>query len=126
MTREKLEACKASGEKTLMSELVEKEGRVSGKTAFAAMKQGDKAGAEVVDEYIGYLSCGIANMINAFMPKILVIGGGVCNEGDNLLIPLNEKVNKETYGLDPANRTEIKTAVLGNDAGIIGAAVLGL
>ena len=126
MTREKLEACKASGEKTLMAELVEKEGKVSGKTAFAAMKQGDKAGAEVVDEYIGYLSCGIANMINAFMPKILVIGGGVCNEGDNLLIPLNEKVNKETYGLDPANRTEIKTAVLGNDAGIIGAAVLGL
>ncbi len=125
-TKNKLDECEAGGQETLMSKLVERDGKISGKTAFEAMKNGDKAGAEVVDEYISYLACGIANMINAFMPEILVIGGGVCNEGDNLLIPLNEKVNSETYGLDPSNRTVIKTAVLGNDAGIIGAAVLGL
>lgn len=125
MTREKIDSCKAEGRATLMSELVEKEGKVSGKTAFAAMKQGDKAGAEVVDMYTSYLACGITNMINTFMPEILVIGGGVCNEGDNLLKPLNEKIAGETYGANASTRTTIKTAVLGNDAGIIGAAVLG-
>lgn len=126
MTREKLDECKASGRKTLMTDFVEKEGKVSGKTAFAAMKQGDEAGAEVVDMYISYLACGITNMINTFMPEILVIGGGICNEGDNLLVPLNNKIDGETYGVNATRKTQIKTAVLGNDAGIIGAAVLGL
>lgn len=125
MTREKLEECKASNRSTIMTDIVEKEGKVSGKTAFAAMKQGDAAGAEVVDVYTSYLACGITNMINTFMPEILVIGGGVCNEGDNLLNPLNEKIAGETYGTNATRRTQIKTAVLGNDAGIIGAAVLG-
>ena len=90
------------------------------------MKQGDEAGAEVVDMYISYLACGITNMINTFMPEILVIGGGICNEGDNLLVPLNNKIDGETYGVNATRKTQIKTAVLGNDAGIIGAAVLGL
>lgn len=126
MTREKLDECKASGRKTIMTDIVEKEGKVSGKTAFAAMKQGDEAGAEVVDMYISYLACGITNMINTFMPEILVIGGGICNEGDNLLVPLNKKIDGETYGVNATRKTKIKTAVLGNDAGIIGAAVLGL
>ncbi len=126
MTREKLEECKANGIKTIMTDIAQKEGKVSGKTAFAAMKQGDKAGAEVVDEYIGYLAFGIANVINAFMPEIIVIGGGICNEGDNLLIPLKEKIHNETHGSIRTSNPVLKTAILGNDAGIIGAAVLGI
>lgn len=126
MTKEKIEECKASGRNTLMLEMSEKDGKVSGKTAFAAMKAGDAAGAEVVDEYISYLACGLSNMINIFMPEVLVIGGGICNEGDNLLIPLNKKIAGDTYGARTEKVTKIKTAELGNDAGIIGAAVLGL
>lgn len=126
MTREKIDECKANGRATIMTEMVEKDGKVSGKTAFAAMKQGDAAGAEVVDMYVSYLACGISNMINTFMPKILVIGGGVCNEKEHLLNPLNAKIAGEIYGDDASESTEIKTAILGNDAGIIGAAVLGL
>jgi len=79
----------------------------------------------VVDMYISYLACGIASVINVFQPEVLCIGGGVSNEGDNLLKPLIEKVNKETYTKDGANSTKIKVATLGNDAGIVGAAMLG-
>jgi len=100
--------------------------RASGRTAFNAMKKGDKAAAQVVDMYISYLACGIASVINVFQPEVLCIGGGVSNEGDNLLKPLIEKVNKETYTKDGANSTKIKVATLGNDAGIVGAAMLGV
>ena len=100
--------------------------RVSARTAFTAMKQGDEVAAEVVDEYISYLACGIGNIINIFQPEILTIGGGVCNEGDYLLKPLLQKVfYVETYTKEGTPQTEIKIAELGNDAGIIGAAVLG-
>jgi len=122
MTKDKIAECEASGRATLMSESC----KISGRTAFDAMKKGDEAGAEVVDEYISYLACGLANIINIFQPNILTIGGGVCNEGDNLLIPLKKKLWAETYGESDDNRTVIRIAELGNDAGIIGGAALGL
>lgn len=99
---------------------------VSGRLAFNAMRAGDSAAKGVVDKYIKYLACGIANTINIFQPEILCIGGGVCNEGDALLIPLKEAVNKEIYTRNGGKNTEIVIASLGNDAGIIGAAFLGL
>ena len=92
----------------------------------ADLKLLDKAGKEVVDKYIKYLACGITNTINIFQPDILCIGGGVCNEGDPLLLPLKELVAKEVYTKNSAKNTEIVIAKLGNDAGIIGAAFLGL
>ena len=99
--------------------------KVSARTAFAAMKEGDELGAEIVDEYVSYLACGIVNTINIFQPNVLSIGGGICNEGEYLTKPLLEKVYAETYSREGTPRTEIKIAQLGNDAGIIGAAVLG-
>ena len=104
----------------------EADGKVSGRTAFNAMRKGDAAAKEVVDEYIRYLACGITNTINIFQPDVLCIGGGVCNEGDPLLLPLKELVAKEVYTKDSPNNTKIVIAELGNDAGIIGAAFLGL
>ena len=99
--------------------------KVSARTAFAAMKQGDKAGKEVVDKYISYLACGITNIINIFQPDVLSIGGGVCGEGDWLLKPLNEIVERDQYTRLKPVKTKIVVAQLGNDAGIIGAAALG-
>ena len=66
------------------------------------------------------------NLINIFQPEVLCIGGGVCNEGDYLLKPLLEIVNTEQYSRYSLDKTEIKIAKLGNDAGIIGAAMLSL
>ncbi len=97
---------------------------VNGLTAFEAMRQGDSAGKAVVDKYIYYIAVGIANNINIFQPDVICIGGGVSKEGDNLIIPIKEFVNGENFARNIDKKAEIKTATLGNDAGIIGAAYL--
>ena len=102
-----------------------KEGKFNGRTAFLAAKEGDETAKAVVENYIKYLAIGVANIINIFQPEIFVIGGGVSNEGDNLINPLKEKVYSQTYtrpGTVPM--CDIVKAKLGNDAGIIGAALL--
>ncbi len=106
-------------------QLVEADGKISARTAFNAAKMLDDVGQAVVDRYIKHLACGITNTINIFQPDILCIGGGVCNEGDNLLIPLKKEVAKGIYSKNSAKNTEICICSLGNDAGIIGAAMLG-
>ena len=123
MTKEKMTETKD----TLMWEMVEGDiNNTSGRTAFDACRKGDKAGKEVVDMYISYLACGLANMINIFQPEVLCIGGGVCGEGDYLLNPLKELIKQNSYGYERQERnTELEIAELGNDAGIIGAASLG-
>jgi glucokinase len=98
---------------------------VSGRTAFDAMRKGDAEGQKVVDEYIKYLGAGLTNMINIFQPEILCVGGGICNEGETLLSPLRKYVEKEQYAMNASKKTVICRAALGNDAGIIGAALLG-
>ncbi len=97
---------------------------VNGLTAFEAMRAGDSVGAAVVDRYIDYVACGVIDTVNIFQPDIICIGGGISREGDTLLVPLREKVTLERYSKFCKRQTEIVAAVLGNDAGIIGAAYL--
>ncbi|HCR43013.1 MAG TPA: glucokinase [Ruminococcaceae bacterium] len=98
---------------------------VDGRTAFDAMRKGDAAAKKVVDGYIYYLACGIINCINILEPDKLCIGGGISNEGESLLAPLREYVARENYAKNSKKQTVICKASLGNDAGIIGAALLG-
>ncbi len=98
---------------------------VNGRTAFDAMRQGDPIGQEIVDEYIHYLSEGIVNMVNIFQPDILCIGGGISNERETLMAPVRAFVEKQQYAMNSSKKTVICRAELGNDAGIIGAALLG-
>ncbi len=100
-------------------------GKVNGRTAFDAMRQGDPVGKEIVDEYIHYLSEGIVNMVNIFQPDILCIGGGISNERETLMAPVREFVAKQQYAMNSSKKTVVCRAELGNDAGIIGAALLG-
>lgn len=122
MTKEAMEADKQS----LMWEMSKDDDHISARLAFNAMRAGDKSATEVVNKYIKYLAAGITNTINIFQPDILCIGGGVCNEGDPLLVPMKELVAKEVYTRASKKNTQIVIASLGNDAGIIGAAFLGL
>ncbi len=124
-TREKINELMLKGIPSLMVDEFKASGRVSARTAFDAMKRGDRAGKEVVDEYVRYLACGIANMINIFQPEVLSIGGGICNEKHHLLDPLMEIIDREQYTRDNPRKTVIKIAEMGNDAGIVGAAGLG-
>ena len=99
--------------------------RVSGKTAFRAMELGDRAATRVVDEFIDYLAVGVSNVINILQPDVVCIGGGISREGEVLLAPLRERVFHSSFGVDGA-RTKVVAATFRNDAGIIGAALLGL
>ena len=95
-----------------------------GRTAFDAMRIGDKWGTEVVENYIRYIAIGTTNIVNIFQPEMICFGGGICNEGETLLAPIREHVARERYSKKQAVQTEICRATLGNDAGIIGAACL--
>ncbi len=110
---------------SVMNKLAEEKGKVTARTSFDAMRAGDAAAKAVVDDYIKYLAAGITNTINIFQPDVLCIGGGVCNEGDTLLLPVKALVKEEVYTRNSEKNTEIVIAKLGNDAGIIGAAFLG-
>ena len=126
MTREKINELMLKGIPSVMVDDFRAGARVSARTAFDAMRKGDKAAQEVVDQYISYLACGITNMINIFQPEVLSIGGGICNERGYLLNPLLAIIDREQYTRDNPRKTVIKIAEMGNDAGIVGAAVLGL
>ena len=127
MTRDKVAECKRMGIASLLVKEFDETGKVTARSAFSAMKQGDAAGKAVVDEYISYLTCGLANIINIFQPEVLSIGGGICNEGDYLLLPLREGIISQRYGGNVERpQTKLVIAELGNDAGIVGAAGLGL
>lgn len=109
---------------SIMTGMIHEDGKISARTAYKALKAGDPVGKAVTDQYVKYLACGIANTINIFQPDILCIGGGVCNEGDTLLLPLKAAVAERVYTKNSAKNTEIVICSLGNDAGIIGASML--
>ncbi len=98
--------------------------RVDGRTSFAAMEQGDEAAAELIRTYAGYLATGITNMVNIFQPEVVCVGGGVSNAGEALMAPVREILDREDYARASKRRCRLALAALGNDAGIIGAAML--
>lgn len=121
MTREEMERDRAS----LLWSLAGDIGKVSGRTAFEAAALGDAAGKRVCDTYVSYLAAGVTNLVNILQPEVLAVGGGVSNEDDALLLhPLRELVERECYARHGSQITKIVKAELGNDAGIIGAALL--
>ena len=96
---------------------------VNGKTAFDYSAT-DVYAKEVVDNYISALACYITNLANEFRPEAVILGGGVCAQGDSLIIPLREILKKEIFAGSAGPQVEILTAKLGNDAGCLGAAAL--
>ena len=85
---------------------------------------GDETAIKVIDEYIDILAEGLANIVNIFQPDIIAIGGGVSKEGENLLAPLREKMKGRTFFIGDLKNTQIVAAQMGNDAGIVGAALI--
>lgn len=120
MTKEAVQANPDS----LLAQMAQERGTVDGQSAFLAAKRGDAAGQAVVDEYIDYLACGIANIVNAFQPEIVSLGGGIAKEGEALLEPLREKVYAQVFGGKGEKFAKIACCTLGYKAGIIGAAML--
>ena len=105
----------------ILAETAKLEGAVSGLTVFNAADRGDETAAKVIDDYLEYLACGLANLINGLLPEVVSLGGGIAKQGERLLAPLRVKVEREVFkGL---KLPKIVTCTLGYKAGLIGAAM---
>jgi glucokinase len=98
--------------------------KVDGRTSFECAKKGDKTALAVVENYILYLGDGLVNITNVFGAEAILIGGGVCAQGEYLTKPLQAHMDKFKYGGSLSPEVKILRATLGNDAGVLGAAAL--
>jgi len=98
--------------------------QITGKAVFDAADLGDETAIRVLETYLRYVAFGITSLIAILEPEMIVIGGGLSAQGDKLLAPITKMVEAEVFG--GVRRTKIAAATLGNDAGIIGAAMLGM
>ena len=96
---------------------------VDGKTAFDFMNV-DETAKQVVDNYINALAVGLTNIANVFRPQVIMLGGGVSAQGEELTKPLQEILDKEIFAGSKGPQVKILTATLGNSAGLLGAAAL--
>ncbi|ADD03006.1 glucokinase, ROK family [Thermoanaerobacter mathranii subsp. mathranii str. A3] len=97
---------------------------ITAKNVIDAAKQYDEEAIKIFNDYVKYLAIGIVNVINMFDPEVIILGGGVANAGDFLIKPLKKEVAENILFKD-LPYADIRKAELGNDAGIIGAAILG-
>ncbi len=97
---------------------------VNAKTPFDAAAMGDATAKRVLDNWIDYVGCGLANVVNTFEPEIICIGGGVSAQGEVLLGPIRDYVLAETHNFTSEKAPLIRACTLRNDAGVLGAAAL--
>ena len=116
-----MESCKDS----LLWELCDGDiSTMNGKLFFDAVRREDETALGVLRRYTEYLSEGILDIVNLLQPELVCIGGGISREGELLISPVREHLARLNYARTSQYQTQIKAAVLGNDAGIIGAAFL--
>ena len=118
------EACN-NNPNCLMNSVLKEDG-LNGTVIFKAMNKGCKVAKDTFNQYIEYLGTGIVNLINIFYPEVVLIGGGVSNAGDDLMIPLDKYVQENVFGAGYCPKVELRVAKYKNDAGIIGAAALAM
>jgi glucokinase len=99
-------------------------GPIVGKTVTELALKGDPQAGEVVAQAGHYLGVALASLANIFDPDVIVIGGGVSAVEDVLLEPARKELKERA--LPPMNRTPVRLAELGPEAGMIGAAAMAL
>ena len=118
-------AAMAAHPESLLHQLAAESG-VEGRTAFQAAEAGDETALAVCREFVGYLADGVISLANILRPEVVAIGGGVAAAPEHLLLePLRRRVGELCFSRHGGRTTRILRAELGNDAGIIGAALLG-
>ncbi|MHB1131913.1 MAG: ROK family protein [Chloroflexota bacterium] len=118
--RERLQA----GAPSLLRELARNDlEQIDAEMVTRAARQGDVLAQTVWDEAMGYLGLGVVNMVQAFDPDLVIIGGGVGRAGELLLEPVRRAIQERAM---PAFRegVQVVPAALGDDAGLLGATAL--
>ncbi len=94
------------------------------KKLFTALRKGDEASREVVMETARYLGIGLAGVANLLNPEVMVIGGGITEGGGGFVEAVGEEIKKHAFS-SAYEKLTVTKAVLGNDAGFMGAGLLG-
>ena len=94
---------------------------VDGLTAFSHAKT-DRTAAKIIENYENNLVCGLVNLANIFRPDVIMLGGGIANQGENLTKPVQKKFDSELFAHGLGVAVPIVKASLGNKAGVMGAA----
>lgn len=90
---------------------------------FEKVKNGEEKFLLTFNQFIDNLSIGIVNVIHAYGPDTVVLGGGVLNSAEIILPPLTKLVHQRAWTF-PKNKVQIKKSLLGNNAAAIGVAFL--
>ena len=112
------------GEKSSIMEFITPKGSdsITAEAVGLAAKQGDALACEIVNTAAYFLGIGIANVVNIFNPEMVIVGGGVSKMGEMLLKPTRKVVKQRAFQL-PTGTARIVRSRLGDNAGIIGAAI---
>ncbi|MBP5404881.1 MAG: ROK family protein [Clostridia bacterium] len=110
---------------SLLASLWKEKGE-SGIVPFDAAKAGDKAGLKVIKDYVSYVAQGLASLANIFRPDVVLIGGGISNQGDYFIKKVSRKMNALLYGAGVNPKVKVLAAALKNDAGLYGALALAI
>ena len=98
--------------------------QIEARTVIDLAKAGDPDCEKLFDDYVYHLTVGLINLINLYDPEVIALGGGVSRAGAFLLDKVNALLPEMIFFKDMPH-ARIELARLGNDAGIIGAAMLG-
>lgn len=109
---------------SLLNRMEDNLANLNAKDVFDAADAGDVFAQDACEEYYDYLAIGIGNTINVFQPEYVIIGGGPSARREKLIEPLKKRLINEVFG--HTMNTELVIASLGNSAGVIGAAMLGV
>lgn len=96
---------------------------VSAKIVAQAAERGDSEAQRIIAQAMEYLGIGMANLANIFNPDAIVIGGGLTKMGERLFAPVRQAVRRLAFPV-VAETVQIVPAALGDDVGVIGAAVV--
>ena len=110
---------------SLLARMWQEKGR-SGIVPFDAAKAGDPAGVAVIRKYVNYVAAGLQGMVNIFRPDVVLIGGGISNQGDYFIKRVSRRLNRIVFGAGINPRVKVKAAALKNDAGLLGAVALAI
>ncbi len=111
-----------NGQKSFLAETRSDIENITAREIGQAAREGDTLALEVISRAAYYLGVGLANVVNILNPDAIIIGGGLSKLGDLLLEPAIKVVQERAFQL-PAQAVRIVPSQLGDDAGIIGAAV---
>lgn len=108
---------------SMLAQMMEDGVPLNGKNIFEAAQTGDETAKKVVEQYVFYMAEGITDLVNLLRPEAVIVGGGICREGERILAPIRRIMERDMFCKHTAPPAVLQ-ATLAGDAGILGAALL--